>query len=292
MKRYLVIADIHGSVKAIEGLTRTIDVKKFDSMLIAGDIPITTPPRLMVEYILKHGNLSRESYSRWAYNPKGGRRKFLNYQLKSSELILNRLEGQKLPVFYTPGNVDCLEVQDLIKANHPHVRVVDDSYIKLHDGVLLVGISGALNRFGCSICDGDVSEEIMNEKIGLLRKRISSEEKIILLTHEPPQFRIKSGRRMGLVRGSRAITELIKDILPEFVICAHFHEHAGIYNLDKIPVINPGSLATYRYALISYDEDDGCVKCELKLLKRKFMEPISFIYAYREHLGEEIELLD
>ncbi len=292
MQRYLVVADIHGNLNAVEGLIRTIEVERFDSIIIAGDIPLTTPPRLMAEYILRHGNLNREGYSEWVYDTKGKRSLFLEYQLKSSDLILKKLRGLKLPVFYTSGNVDCSEVTDFIRSQHPEVTLVNDTELKMNDGTSLVGISGALDRFGRSICDGDLSIEMMNAKVELIREMLDPEEPTILLTHEPPQFRIKSGRRDGYVRGSEAITGLIKEIIPEFVVCAHFHEHAGIYTLNGVPVINPGSLTTYRYAEISFSEEDNEVECELKRAKRPMLDPIGSIYKYREHFGESIELVD
>ncbi|MDY6864567.1 MAG: metallophosphoesterase [Halobacteriota archaeon] len=292
MKRYLVIADIHGSVSAVEGLIRTIDSGKHDAVLIAGDIPITTPPRLILEYILRHKNLNRGGYSEWVYDPTEKRSQFLNYQLKSSDRILNKLKEQKLPVFYTPGNVDCSEVLDFIRSEHPDVNLARDTKLKIEDGTSLVGISGAIERFGRPICDGDLTEEMMDSKVERIREIIDPEESTILLAHEPPRFKIVSGRRNGLLRGSRAITELIKKVSPLFVVCAHFHEHAGVYSLNGIPVINPGSLATYRYAEISFSKEENKIECELRKVKRPMLDPIGSIYTYREHFGESIEMID
>lgn len=302
MQRFLAIADIHGNVKAVEKLLKEVkdESEVFESILISGDLPLTTPPRLISEYVLKHGNIDRENYSSWVYNPKEKRSQFVKYQIKTTDKILKGLKGLNLPIFYVSGNVDCLEVSDYIKAEHSDVFLVDDVVSKTPNGIQIVGIPGALTQFSRPICDRELDEKVMNENIELIRKNIDLKEPSILLCHEPPLFNIEAGKRQGYSGGCKATTELIKEISPLFVVCAHYHEHVGEYNLNSVPVVNPGCLATYRYAKISLscnnDENNknGKPKAEvdLKELKRPKSDFISSIYNYRGYFGERIELLE
>ena len=112
----LILADIHGNNHAISKLISTINKEKWalDLILIAGDLPETTPIGLMLQYILSHGNLSKTRYTEWVYKG-GGRNLFINRQIKSIKTILNLLSSLEVPIVYVPGNVDSYEAQKVIR---------------------------------------------------------------------------------------------------------------------------------------------------------------------------------
>ncbi|MDY6966044.1 MAG: metallophosphoesterase [Halobacteriota archaeon] len=298
MRRYLAIADIHGNIKAVDRLLREVkdnsEYKSFESVLIAGDLPLTTPPRLIAKYVLKHRNMDREKYSSWVYDPDEKRSRFLKYQIKTTDMILGRLKRLNSPIFYISGNVDCLEVADFIKSEHPDVFLVDDAVLTTANGIQIVGIPGALTQFSRPICDRETNEEAMDEKIEIIKEDIDPQVPTIMLCHEPPLFKIEGGKRDGFSGGTKATTELIRYISPLLVVCGHYHEHLGEYRIGGVPVINPGCLATYRYAIISLnDKDKDCAtEVVLKELKRPRLDFIASIYNYRGYFGEQIKMME
>ena len=72
--RILILADIHGNTKAVSKLLSIVKKEQWliDLVLIAGDLPETTPIGLMIQYILFHWNLSKSKYTKWVYK-EGGR---------------------------------------------------------------------------------------------------------------------------------------------------------------------------------------------------------------------------
>ncbi|MHA2306742.1 MAG: metallophosphoesterase, partial [Candidatus Hodarchaeales archaeon] len=97
--RILTLADIHGNAKALRKLVSYLidHEKKIDLIIIAGDMPITTPVRFMLKFILTHVSLSKEKYTKWVYRGKG-RKLFVELQKESIIRILNALKRLEAPI--------------------------------------------------------------------------------------------------------------------------------------------------------------------------------------------------
>ncbi|MCG2720350.1 MAG: metallophosphoesterase [Nanoarchaeota archaeon] len=93
--------------------------------------------------------------------------------------------------------------------------------------------------------DGGFSEmDLEFEKIAeKFKKTIEEGKEIILVTHGPPY-----GTKVDIIpglghRGSKSLTEFIKEFKPLLHICGHFHDNNGKRDMiGKTVVINPGPL--------------------------------------------------
>ncbi len=285
ISRILILADIHGNIQAVSKLLSIIEKQRWriDLILIAGDLPETTPIRLMLQYILFHGNLSKSKYTRWVYK-EGGRRKFINSQIKSVKTILTLLGSLEVPIIYVPGNVDSYEVQQVIKTwSASEVYFLHVTKIKL-GSLQIWGYGGSEftpKRYHKPLCDMEFFPSEFSSQLNPLFK-ISPDTKSstlnILLTHEPPAFCCKTTE--GTISGGSAeITRFMKYLKPNLAIFGHYHELPLVKSENNTIFVNPGPLTRYYFAVIDIREKH--MNTSIKKLNPGVCDFKNFIYGYR-----------
>lgn len=280
--RFLILADIHGNHRAVSKLVQHLLREHIiiNKIIIAGDLPITTPKFLMLYFILRYRTLSKSGYTKWVYKGKG-RQNFIKYQTRSIKRIFHHLSKLKCPIIYIPGNVDCREAQNLIQGyQDPNITLLDGKSLE-HDNIIFTGIGGSImaeNEFNIPLCDMEFTEKEFTSKINKIY--IPESDKInILITHEAPQFIFTSRDNNITKGGSEAISNLIAKIKPEIVIFGHFHEFSLNITSNETIFLNPGPLACYRYALIMHEK--GTFQVSLNKLNPDNFDSINMIYRHR-----------
>jgi len=149
-------------------------------------------------------------------------------------------------VLLIPGNHESeKEVRKAI-SELKNISYIDESYEKV-DNVLVFGYGGG----GFSLVDPEFEKLAKKfQKIILPRKirwkfwekekEQKKKEKVILMTHAPP-YDTKVDLILEDHCGTKSITDFIKKVKPDLVVCGHLHETAGVQ--DKIgttKIINPG----------------------------------------------------
>ncbi|MFX0015667.1 MAG: metallophosphoesterase [Promethearchaeota archaeon] len=283
--RILVLADIHGNTKAVSKLLTTIQESKIkvDLILIAGDLPETTPIRLILQYILTHGNLSKRKYTHWVYKGRG-RKQFVHAQIKSVKTILTLLGSLKAPIVYIPGNVDSYEVQRLLKT-WPNTKI---SFLcttrKKFSNLQIAGYGGSEFipiQYNIPLCDMEFHPNDFYSRLKpILRKKrdIKKSTVDILVTHEAPafQYEIEGKIRKG---GSTSISKLINHMKPRISIFGHYHELPTIKKWKNTIYLNPGPLTCYYFSLI--DIEGSRVRVSSKKMIPVRNDYKNIIYYYR-----------
>ncbi len=283
--RILVLADVHGNINAVSKILSVIQKQslRIDLILIAGDLPETTPILLIIQYIITHGNLSKSKYTRWVYKGRG-RPQFVQNQIKSVKMALTLLGSLEVPIVYVPGNVDCYEVQQLIKNwSASEVYFLTATTLKL-GSLRILGCGGSKfspNRYAEPLCDMEFDSNDFLTRLKPLYE-ISKNTKTptfdVLITHESPAFRYNTANG-AISGGSASITKLINHIKPKLTIFGHYHEFAMIKKGNNTVYINPGPLTCYHFALINIEENR--VKVSLKKMNPLRTDFKNIIYGYR-----------
>lgn len=258
--RILILADIHGNTQAVAKLLSIVKKERWliDLVLIAGDLPETTPIGLMLQYIISHWNLSKSKYTRWVYE-EGGRNLFVKRQIESVRTILTLLGSLKVPIVYVPGNVDSFEAQHIIKTFlASEVYFLNATGIQL-GSLQIWGYGGTIfspKRYKEPLCDMEFYPNDFASQLDPLFKIKPNKSSTynILLTHEPPAFYYKTAR--GIINGgSSELTKLINFLKPNLTVFGHYHEFPLIKSQNNTIFLNPGPLTRYYFALADINED-------------------------------------
>ncbi len=283
--RILALADIHGNIKALKSLISILTKQqmKIDLIIIAGDLPLTTPVRLMLRFILNHASLSKKEYTKWVYKGNG-RTSFVNEQIKSVSTILNLFNPILAPIVYVSGNVDSFEAQNMLK-NYSNSKIYFlDSNEIIFGSLRIRGIGGSLpssKRSDSPLCDMEFNDNDFSNRIApILESEVKEDSFIdILVTHEPPAFNYSDPEK-NIRGGSSAITKLITRMRPNLVIFGHYHEYPLLkQEPKKVTYLNPGPLACYYYSLIEINNRN--LEISLKRMNPSKIDPINIIYSKR-----------
>ncbi|MFX1284280.1 MAG: metallophosphoesterase [Promethearchaeota archaeon] len=283
--RILVLADIHGNVKAVTKIISIIHKRnlRIDLIVIAGDLPETTPIRLMLQYILTHGNLSKTKYTRWVYKEQG-RQKFVQIQIKSIKTILSLLSSLDVPIIYVPGNVDSYEVQQILSTWPSSELIFLAAEITQIGPLRILGFGGSLfspDRYKQPLCDMEFYSHDFSTRLKplyRLSKTTESNTIDVLISHEPPAFHYNT--TIGdITGGSSSISKFINHIKPKIVIFGHYHELPLIKKANNIIYINPGPLTCYHFALLDIEKKH--IHVSLKKMNPVRFDYKNMIYSYR-----------
>ncbi|MFW9997990.1 MAG: metallophosphoesterase [Candidatus Odinarchaeota archaeon] len=284
MERFLLLADIHGNIKALKKAVSS--EPQADYVIIAGDLPLTTPFSLILTFALLSRSLDRERYSYWVY--RQNRERFVKFQRQSVSKALDFLAKQDKEVIYVTGNVECRETGKLF-ADHSWLQVIDNRCVKIGD-YWWAGIPGSLIHIKQGICDREFGESEMARQCKSVALQAAGKKDLILVTHEPPFFTSQETARLKKKKqrysyhfkqagGSKHVTELIDQLRPLFVVNGHYHEYPGHRHVHGTSVINPGCLANYRYALVY--KDGKRMKTVFRHLRQRGFDFIRWIYSQR-----------
>jgi hypothetical protein len=223
--RFLVLADIHGDIESLEKLDE--EFAQSDAVLFAGD------------------------FARFG-NPETGLP------------VLNTLVKKHDTLFSVIGNCDAPSfLEELEKLD---VSVQGD--IIFRDGLVFAGSGGALRFSGKTLnerSDDELADDlkIITEQSSLYLDEAVAEQgskewrNLVLIVHQPPYDTRTDIISSGIHVGSRKIREFIEKTQPLAVITGHIHESASICKIGKSVIINPGSLAEKKYAVMEVSRKDN-----------------------------------
>ena len=213
--KFLVSSDLHGNFQRLEQLLSQVHLHSPDIIVITGDLT-------------HYGSVSDITD------------------------ILNKLSTLSIPIFFVPGNLDPVDLQDQVKIRHTtnlHGKSVD-----FHT-YTFIGIGGSLytpfnTRFELS------ENEIQTLLYGVF-DQLPVKSRHILISHNPPYNTRLDFTSSGYHVGSKALRDFIIATHPILVMCGHIHEAQSIDQLNNSLLINPGPLFAGYFGMIEIDQNDN-----------------------------------
>jgi len=119
------------------------------------------------------------------------------------------------------------------------------------DGVNFVGVSGSSS--GCKIFSHKPDEERFARAFEVIEGRIS-DDRFVLITHQPAWGTNLDVAASGQHAGSRAIRAFIERAKPVLAVSAHIHESPGVDHIGQTVIVNPGPFRNGSYAYIELSD--------------------------------------
>jgi uncharacterized protein len=143
--------------------------------------------------------------------------------------VLEHFDKMPKPVYLIPGNhEEHTSFNEMVKS-YDNITNCDRKSVKIGEYVLL-GYGG-----GGFLLENDEYREIAREWYNKYKN-----EKIILLTHQPPYGTPLDNLSIGHV-GCKDIRRSLKRLLPIIALSGHIHESAGVCTeVDGVTILNPG----------------------------------------------------
>jgi Icc-related predicted phosphoesterase len=185
----------------------------------------------------------------------------------------DRLRGQGVRVFMTPGNDDHLEIDDVLEGSdvvtNPESKLVHVSDNTTDREMISSGWAGPTPFDTPREC----SEEELDARLSAMAEQLVKPETAIFNFHDPPfdshldyapvldrDMRVQSegGQARMVPVGSPSVRRLIEQYQPQLALHGHIHESRGQVKIGKTVCINPGSEyaeGILRGALIELDKD-------------------------------------
>lgn len=213
--KLFIISDLHGNLSRIEPLIRQSRHHLPDVIAICGDLT-------------HYGSVS------------------------DIATVLNELSTVSIPIFFVPGNLDPLALQDQVKIQHTtnlHGRSIEfNSYT-------FIGIGGSVytpfkTRF-------ELSENEIQTLLYRIYDQLPVKSKHIIISHNPPYSTRLDVTSSGDHVGSKALREYIIKTQPLLVMCGHIHEAQSIDRLNDSLLINPGPLFDGYFGMVEIDPNDN-----------------------------------
>ena len=85
--------------------------------------------------------------------------------------------------------------------------------------------------------------------------------------HQPPKDTCCDIVSAGFHVGSPLLRQFIEQVQPLIVVTGHIHESAGIDHIGRTVVVNPGSLAEGKYAVVELIRENNGWQVGSTLLK-------------------------
>ncbi len=182
--------------------------------------------------------------------------------VSTAEPTLKHLLRKHEHFFCIAGNCDEPSFVEMLDS---HDVCVQGSVV-FSQGLVFAGSGGALKFTGSTPFERD-DEELIND-IKLVGD-LEDTSNLILLIHQPPLDTKLDVITAGAHVGSKLVKDFIEEIQPLLVVSGHIHESFAIDTIGKTTLVNPGSLAEGRYAVVdAIKENDSWVirNTELKSL--------------------------
>ena len=231
----LILSDIHGDFSRAGKIEE--EFKKADVVLFAGDFSklfkTETGLPILNEVMEKNENLLAGLHSRDTYR--------LIHVLKELEKKDVSVQGE----------------------------------LVFRDGLFFAGAGGALKFTGDTANERD-EDDLMSD-LQVVRDRFAEYQdsetpgrwnNLVLIVHQPPKDTKLDKITAGIHVGSSALTEFIKEYQPLLLVSGHIHESAAIDTLGNTVMINPGSFAEGKYAVVQIQKENGEWKVASSSLKK------------------------
>lgn len=159
-----------------------------------------------------------------------------------------------------PDFIEALEDEDINVQNTMVFR----------DGIVFSGSGGGAQFTGVTPNERTEEELVADFNVVKEQKETTSWSNMIMIMHQPPKDTACDTITSGAHVGSPALRQVIEELQPLAVVTGHIHESFGKDTIGKTLVINPGSLAEGRYAVLEVvksPEGEWSIKeAELKTL--------------------------
>jgi Icc-related predicted phosphoesterase len=211
--KILVFSDAHGNAAALDGLVE--EASSADLVLFGGDFAAVGAPETGLP-------------------------------------VLERLLSLNDRVFAVLGNCDDPSFREELEARDASV----ESSLSYFSGLILTG-SGGGSRF-TGDTPNERSDEDLVADLRLVEEGSAGEdgtvtgwENLVVIAHNPPKDtnldRIVSGAHVG----SQLIRAFVERYRPLLVVSGHIHESFGVDEIGPSRLVNPGSIAEGRYAVVT-----------------------------------------
>lgn len=237
--KFVVISDLHGEISMLDKIDSEFKVS--DAVLFAGDFA-------------KFG------------------------KTETGKPALEALCKKHDTIFSVIGNCD----EPSFKAEIEAADISCESAIVWHDGLAFCGSGGGSKFTGATPNERSDEElagdfDVINDACaagdlsgaGTLADGDAAKgdwSNLIAIMHNPPKDTECDKIASGVHVGSPALRTFIEKTKPLAVITGHIHEAAGIDKIGETTVINPGSLAEGKYAVLEAEKSGDAwkiVNCEL-----------------------------
>jgi Icc-related predicted phosphoesterase len=193
---------------------------------------------------------------------------FARFQAPETGLpILNTLVKKHDSIYAVIGNCDDPSfIEELEKLD---VSVQGD--LLFRDGLAFSGSGGALKFTGTTLTERS-DEELVNDLRIVADQNETDWNNLILICHQPPLNTKCDKISAGINVGSVGLRNFIEKFQPLVVITGHIHESFATDTIGNTLIINPGSLAEGRYAVLEIEREPENTwkinKVELKEIKQ------------------------
>ncbi len=192
---------------------------------------------------------------------------FARFQAPETGLpILNTLVKKHDSIFSVIGNCD--DPSFLEELEKLDVSVQGD--LLFRDGLAFAGSGGALKFTGTTLTERS-DEELVNDLRIVADQNETNWNNLILICHQPPLNTKCDKISDGIHVGSAGIRNFIEKYQPLVVVTGHIHESFATDTIGNTVIINPGSLAEGRYAVLEIEREPTNTwkinKVELKEIK-------------------------
>ena len=185
--------------------------------------------------------------------------------------ILNEVMEKNENLLAVLGNCDA---PDLLKELEKKDVSVQGELV-FRDGLFFAGAGGALKFTGDT--ENERDEDDLMSDLQVVRDRFAEYQdsenpgrwnNLVLIVHQPPKDTKLDKITAGIHVGSPALTEFIKEYQPLLLVSGHIHESAAIDTLGNTVMINPGSFAEGKYAVVQIQKENGEWKVASSSLKK------------------------
>ena len=269
--KILAIGDFHGKFpKKLQKLANKVDL-----VVSTGDYPPFHYRKLWFKHC--YG----KEIELWEIIGKKKYKKLVTEDYNRGEKVLKKLNKLSVPVFTTLGNIDYPSFNDVadlskkIKKSMPNwdskelfgkrikkyknIKRFDYKYIKFKD-LIFIGMRGHSFK-------GKVKSKAFKKHRAILDKlfkkfiKENKEGKVIFVSHTPPKdtkldliSKKAHPKVAGTHGGSKLTRKIIESHQPSLSICGHTHESWGKDKIKKTLIVNTGSAADGKAAIIDIDK--------------------------------------
>lgn len=172
-----------------------------------------------------------------------------------SKPMLDALRKKHDVIFAVPGNHDELSFSS-------ELEVADmecEGELEWYEGLVFCGSGGSTRHTGWTPNEITEEEIVRDFDIALASAQSMGNDwsNLVAIMHNPPKDtecdKISDGTHVGSV----LLRQFIEKTQPLLVVTGHIHDSAGVDKIGDTFIVNPGSLAEGRYAVVEVAKTDG-----------------------------------
>ncbi|MCQ2611148.1 MAG: metallophosphoesterase family protein [Treponema sp.] len=190
------------------------------------------------------------------------------FKTETAKPVLDKLVTKHDSIFAVLGNCDDPEFIEDLENND----ISCERSLVFHDGIAFAG-SGGGSVFTKKTPNERTEEDLQSDFQIVENSADSCADQngcwndLILVSHNPPKGTKCDKVAPGVHAGSQSFTDYIKKRQPVLVVTGHIHEGCAIDRIDNTTVINPGSLAEGKYAVVELEKNNGSFEIKTAVLK-------------------------